>query len=219
MKGLLIKDFFLTLANRRALIIIGIMSLFLAVAGNNETFIISYVSMFSSFLLLYTMACDEMSHSNAYLLTLPITRREYVFEKYIYGFLTIVAGWGFGFIICVVKFTAERQSIDWASWMAECGIILAAAILVTAVIIPVQIKYGSEKGRLVIAVAILVVFVILIVAGDKLMEGIDVHIMGIREFLREMPVNIIVLGAGIIWLLFILISFAASVKIMEDKQM
>lgn len=92
MKGLLLKDIGL-LKNMKVMIAIYFI-LGAIFSFTNTQFILGtcYVATFSGMLGIGTLSYDEYDNGNAYLLTLPITRKEYVLEKYILTFSCILGG-------------------------------------------------------------------------------------------------------------------------------
>ncbi len=100
-RGLLEKDFRLfRYQGGRFFLVIAIVGLFLSLAGNMGT---SFVSIYiTSVMAIYsgsTISYDETEHGYNYLFSLPVNRKIYVQEKYIFSFILTVVGWCAG-IIC-----------------------------------------------------------------------------------------------------------------------
>ena len=91
MKGLIIKDFQLLFSNKRILYIVFAIALFSAMMGDGIT--LTYISSFVAVMLqvsaLSTISYDNYQHGNTFLMTLPLRRKDYVIEKYI--FCSIIA--------------------------------------------------------------------------------------------------------------------------------
>ena len=88
MKGLLIKDFQL-LKNQKSffVVFIAMAVIFLVTDMMSQDFLVSYVSFLSIIMMVSSMTYDEFNNGLSYLMTLPTTRKKYVQEKYVFGFI------------------------------------------------------------------------------------------------------------------------------------
>lgn len=88
MKAMLIKDWKLMKGQKQ---FVFILCIFLAVFGatsNNLGFLISYMTLMATIFSISTISYDEYNNGMVYLLALPISRRKYVEEKYLFCLLT-----------------------------------------------------------------------------------------------------------------------------------
>ena len=99
MKGLFIKDIALMKHNKRLLMIIFLTVLFLLMSGMNSSFLMGYMPFICCILTMGTISYDEYENGLPFLFTLPVSRKEYVKEKFLLGFLT----GGAGFLVIVVS--------------------------------------------------------------------------------------------------------------------
>ena len=87
-KGLMIKDFKLMRSQMKFFLIIMILwGVFMTTQLNMVNFFVGYVAILCSFMTISTFNYDEFENGSAYLLTLPISRRDYIFGKYLFGLL------------------------------------------------------------------------------------------------------------------------------------
>ncbi len=100
--------------------------------------------------------------------------------------------------------------------IAACGI-LPVMLVMLAVMLPVQLKYGGEKGRMATIVMVGGVFVVAIVlARAAQWLGIDVE-----EFLEKLQMMDAGTGAAVavaVAAVALLVSVRASISIMEKKE-
>lgn len=83
MKGLLIKDFRLLKGQVYFLLIVtGCVIVFMI--NGSEAFGVAYVCSMVALLSLTTVSYDEYENGCAFLFTLPITKKDYVKEKYLF---------------------------------------------------------------------------------------------------------------------------------------
>ena len=91
MRGLLIKDYRLLWNQRRTL---GIMMLIWAIVvftNTNPAFAVSYLIFSCSILAINTVSYDQHENGIIFLLSLPISRKQYVQEKYLLLLINLMA--------------------------------------------------------------------------------------------------------------------------------
>lgn len=176
MRGLLVKDIQLLLTNGRLFIVvicIGAMALFFG--SNMLAFFVGYVTIVFSFQVCTTISYDTYEHGDAFLMTLPITRKMYVAGKYVFALISAVAGWGLGFIFENIFMLTGSADISWVETWTGNLVVLTFGLLLVGIFIPVQFKFGGDNGKMVImaiAVAAMVSGFLIIKLVDRL--GIDI---------------------------------------------
>ena len=217
MSGLLEKDFCLLKSNRKTL------ALFLALAAvislsQTDTFILGYFPFLMIIMLTGTISYDEMDNGFPFLFTLPIDRKLYIREKYL---LCIVGTIGSFLIAWVLYFAAllvngvPDASEKFLESVEMFPVFLVVFFLAIAVTVPIQVKYGAEGTRIVLAgICFLGAGVILFVrkaAGDAALEKIT----SFSNLLGKNAGKIGVFAASIAALL---ISYGISARVMEKKE-
>lgn len=141
MKGLLVKDFLLMIKSKKVILFM----LFIGIVGgiNDISFATGYILMVLAILSLSTISYDEANHGLKTLFTLPVSKMDYVKEKYLFSL--IITGIGFVFVTILGCFSK--------SGFMETLIILSTALLL-ALSLPFQLKEGNEKGRIVLFVVV-----------------------------------------------------------------
>lgn len=169
------------------------------------------ISLFS----LSTISYDEFDNGNAFLFSLPISRKDYVKEKYLLSFLL-----GFGalilglLIICVAGFLKGDTIPADIIWAAL--IILSSLIIIQAIMLPFQLKYGPEKAR----IALMGTFGLIFVAGVifvKLTQAAGVGTVILAK-LSALHVGIFAAAITLIAAIFLFLSMQAAIKIVEKKE-
>ena len=112
--------------------------------NGSEAFGVAYVCSMVALLSLTTVSYDEYENGSAFLFSLPITKKDYVKEKYLFSL--IITGIGFAFVTILGCFSK--------SGFMETLIILSTALLLLALSLPFQLKEGNEKGRIVLFVVV-----------------------------------------------------------------
>lgn len=155
MKGLLTKDMMIVRRELRTLLLLAVFGVLMSFTAS-PAFAMFYVAMIGGMMALGTMAYDEADHGFSFLLTLPVSRRDYVREKFLFcGIwslgLTVVAA-----ALCLI-IGAARGAGESGEVLTVAGMALGVVWLMEAIMIPMRLKYGSEKSRIVLyAVAALI---------------------------------------------------------------
>ena len=221
MKGMLIKDFRLLKNQGKSLLL---MLLVVAIFMNFTTdvgpaFIVGYITIIFSLFTATTISYDEFDNCYLFIMTLPVTRKKYVNEKYVFALLSIVCTWVLGTvlgtILLLVQPAAEMNAAD---WLGSCiGYIFAAWICVS-IMLPIRLKFDSEKSRYANLIMIAVVFI----AAFLVSSAIDYLPVSIVEAGKEWFYGLSaggVLGiAGGITVAAVIISYLCSQHIMAKKE-
>ncbi len=174
MKGLLIKDFKLLKGQKQFFAAVLIVMTVFLMTSTSLSFVISYITVMMGMLTLTTIGYDEHENGMGYLFTLPVSRKGYVREKYLFGIMTTLP------VLAVVSAIAFLVSgirhIDFSveEWG---GAIMGSMLIVTmmlSLLIPIELKFGAERSRIAMTLVFGGAFaVVYIVAKASEFLGID----------------------------------------------
>lgn len=190
MKGLLIKDWKLLLRNQKSFLVIMSVMMVLYMAIGNPVFVISYTPMLCVFVALSTITYDMFDNGAAFLFSLPFSRKDYVREKYIFSGLITLTAW----------------------------VLLVMAILLMGVSVPLQLKFGAEKSRVVVILVMAVMFG-MVIGFFKGMEILNLKPQQILSIFYNMNTLLLALAGIVIFLVLMCISYHTSVRIMQKKEL
>lgn len=219
MKGLLIKDFQLAKTQGKMLLIVAlVIGVFMEIAGMSEGFVTGYITIIMSVFAATSISYDEYENCFSFLLVLPVSRKEYVNEKYVFSGILIFSAWLVGLTVGSVFRIIRGEPVLSAEWLAGCFSYITVAVVFLSLMLPLRLKFEGEKGRVVLPIAIAAMG-ILIYGGGKLanLVGIDVTGSSIKV-LNQMG------AAGIMAMLVIIpvaaavISWICSRHILEKKE-
>lgn len=217
MKGLLIKDFRLMKVQRSFLILMFAVGAGLALFTEDGTYAIGFPTFVISMFTVSTISYDEFDNGNAFLFSLPITRNGYVAEKYCFGILLGGAAWLLSSAIVLIADIA-RGTGALTELCFAAGVDLPVMLILLAVLLPVQLKFGGEKGR----VALLIALACIILIGSAGIKIADMLHMDIAALLDGMPVpslGAVLAAAIVIALLLLAVSMGISTSVMKRKQL
>lgn len=216
MKGLLVKDFSLIKQQKKFLAILLLLSIVLNY-NSDGSFVIGYLTFVCSFLIISSISYDEYDNGYSFLFTLPVGRKTYVRSKYIFAVLLSGCSWMVGCVIASVFYLARNQVGRLRGSMAEAWILLLAILIFLAIVLPLQFKFGAEKGRYAMLATFGICFVIGYL-GKTISDSLGIHPE--RIFYRLLAQNSWVLG-GILLLgtvIILGISYLFSVAILRQKE-
>ena len=146
MKGLLLKDFYLSWRYCRAFLVIVAVFLAVSFTGDDNIFFLIYPIMIASVIPMTLLSYDEHDKWTAYSGTLPYTRVQLVSAKYLVGLC-------FGSVAFLISMAATTvRMMLGGGFVLEQFAVVGTALLVLgclgpALILPYVFKYGAEKGR------------------------------------------------------------------------
>ncbi len=215
MKGLLIKDFALLGGQKKFLLTVIIIAAVMAVMSSNIPFIFGYSAFSISMFSLSTIGYDEFENGNAFLFTLPITRKLYVVEKYLFTLILAACALAFSCILslCIMLYD-KSLSFPSITFLAVTLGILAVSF---SFLLPLQFKFGSEKGRIAMLAFCVVIFV-LYFAFSKLAEHFEINLVKLVYQITSLNVAVIAMCATALFIAVVLISVCISIKIMKKKE-
>ena len=151
MKGLLLKDLILIREQAKTLLVIAVGGVCMSLAFEPTT-VISYLTIIAAMVMIGTISYDEFDNGFSYLFTLPVTRKMYVREKYVFSvvgtiFFVLASTLLSIFLAVFLKQSDLSGYLDTA--LLTLASVLAVVLLYLALMIPLRIKYGSEQGKIV----------------------------------------------------------------------
>ena len=157
MKGLLIKDFRLMFQRKRSFLMI-LLCGFLFCFSTDAEYFVGWLVLIGAIFALSTIAYDEHDNCYPFLMTLPVTKKGYAIEKYVFGMLCGAAFWVIGVVFYAAAAVIRGTPVNLGEKVLSFLMFLLIPLLILDITIPVNLKFGSEKIRLVMRIIWGVVF-------------------------------------------------------------
>ena len=213
MKGLFIKDLCL-MAKRKTYFLLVLVICVAVTYVNNPQFVFGYMTIILSLFTTSSVSYDEFDNCYPYLMSLPITRKEYVKEKYLYGLALSGCGWIASAILYIIICLVKGLQVNIVEDLVCSLMYIPFAMIVISFYLPVILKYGSDKSRTVMLVIYGVIAVMIMVASGltsvPFVSNIN-NLEGINDFAVTGIIGALGLIVGII-------SIKVSTGIMENKE-
>lgn len=155
MIGLIIKDI---LVNKKYLYVTVGVTLFYILYGimlNNINFFISFLMLFGFMFILSSFAYDDMAGWDMYVLSMPTSKNQIVFAKYLLSLLFILLASIISILVNVITEVFKNNSVSKEAFIT-IWIYIGIALLFDSIQIPLVIKLGSEKARYAILAIIFI---------------------------------------------------------------
>lgn len=146
MKGLLRKDLFMILKYGRTLLIMCVIFLAMSIVAEENFFFIVYPVLLGGVLPVTLLSYDERFGWNRYCDALPITRKQVVDERYLMSLLS--------FFVLYVLTLAVQAAVLLPKGRGEdllelAGLLPSLGLVAPALMLPITLRWGVEKGRIV----------------------------------------------------------------------
>lgn len=217
MRGLFEKDIRIIKNQKKMMLIFAGMGVLPLLSGVEISFILPYMA---SVMTSVAISYDSMDNGNSFLFTLPVRRKDYATEKYFFvcGFgavsALIVA------IACGILLLVRKSEMTAGVLGVETMICLLIVLLLADLLVPLQIKFGAEKSKIVILATVGI-----LVLGFEIMKNLDQYMQGISSWGRNLWQIIssykILFGiAGILLVaLLTFVSWTISCRVLEKLEM
>lgn len=216
MKGLLIKDFMLVKNQKQLFGIALIMTVVLMVGNHDASFALGYGLVMFSMLVITTISYDKYEKGMSYLFTLPVSRKQYVQEKYMFAIIMLlfasVAEAAILIVVTGMKIVPANKE-ELLLVFGACG---GTVLLMDSLMIPLQLKFEAERMQVIYIAVFGVTFAsvyALLYITKKL--GVDLD----KTIGMILSANLAtVIGVWIAFLAAVmLISYLVSVRVMRKK--
>lgn len=212
MTGLLIKDLRLLKNQGRTYLFIILFAGVIAWFGpaNTAQFLYVYIPILISMFTVSTFNYDEFDNGMLYLLSLPVRRRDYVTEKYLFGLLLAVAS-------CLLSTVIGLLSGQRAEMLVVSGVAVILVLIMLCLYIVFTVWLGPEKGRAAGIFVLLGGFALFYAALTKFKDETGAFLKKVTDMSRT---EVLMLAAALLAAaaLFIIGCWLISVKLMERKE-
>ena len=219
MKGLLIKDYKLMLGQKSFLGMAALMSVLYLAIYKDPTFAVVFITVMCTMFTVSTLSYDEYENGSAFLFTLPITKKDYVKEKYLFAGILLLIGLIVSMIMWYITAVIKTGNIAWDDWMSCCIGGVTAGLMMVAVALPAQLKFGPERGRIALVTIVLLAVALGILMqeftkGTKFAQSAKRILNQIDKLGTKGILGVIV----IIWVIVGVISMIISMRVMEKRE-
>lgn len=218
MRGLLLKDFALLKGQKQFFGIVFLITAMFMFTIDTIGFAIAYVMIMMSMFTISTISYDEYENGMAYMFTLPIDRKLYAVEKYVYSIAIMLMSGGamllFGFAMVRIRGLATEPEELIVTFVS--GMFLV--ILMLSLMIPITFKFGMEKSRIVMMALFILLFVGSFGFAKLFKEEAAYYLSRFVKLLNGMQVELLTGGMLMVMAILLAVSSAVSVAVIKKKE-
>lgn len=212
MSGMIYKDLMLLKTQWKFFISFVAIAIIMQATMENSDFVLGYLTICGSMMVLNTISYDEYDNGNAFLFSLPVSRKSYVLEKYAFAFLTGGAAWLVA-VISEVIFNAIKAEASVNEILISAPAYLIVLTLVLSLVLPLRLKFGGEK----------LMFVYIGIGGGAMIIGFLLKWLGFDfsravKFLSGIGIWGVLAGLAVIAAIVLALSYKISQIIMSRKE-
>ena len=195
MKGLLLKDWYMTKKYCRYYLFVGIGFIILSLISSGNMFFVFYPCLLCGMIPVNLLGYDERSRFTEYVSTLPYTKAQIVSAKYLIGLFAQIAILTVNCIAQSVKMGIEGNFVL-KEFLVLVMLLLIMASIASSLTLPFIFKYGVEKGRGAYYVMIGVICAGSIIATTIFKDALQnkIHLNGILPIASLVGVGIYALS-------------------------
>ena len=209
MIGLIYKDLMVMRKTLALYMVIFVVYGYMGIAYDQGGLMFAMVLVLSAILPVSSIAYDERCKWDKIANTAPLSRKEIVMAKYLFAILLTV----FSVAVCFVIYLFDSR-MPMTEKLIMCYMLTMGGMLYQALLLPVNIKFGAEKGRNIM-MAIMFVPVLLVVAVSN--TGL-VDLPAVVLFLENNEQLIPYIVTATVAVVYS-VSVTLSVKIYENKDL
>ena len=156
MTGLVRKDFYLSMSMLRSYVAVAAVFALLTLAGIYEiSFFVAYVSVMCIMMPVNLFAYDEQARWDKYAAALPAGRAGVVKARYLFTILICLGSLVFSLLLqLIVALSTGAQGQARTDLLLSGFLPAAYGCIMNAVLLPLLFKFGSQKGRLYLILAL-----------------------------------------------------------------
>ncbi|MFM9534960.1 ABC-2 transporter permease [Lysinibacillus sp. IITD104] len=149
MVGLILKDLMTIQRQMKAQAFVLVFLLVMAIFMQQSSMLLAIIVFIVTIQAITALSYDEQSKWDKYANTLPISKADIVFSKYILSVMLMIIGLVMALpIIFFINFFTNNEITS--EFFLTFNLIVTLALCSLAVLLPIYIKFGSIKGRIVL---------------------------------------------------------------------
>lgn len=212
---MLIKDLYIIKTQCKFFVFLVLVAILMAVAQKDISVAMPYLMFVFSIFTINTIAYDDMDGGMAFLLTLPVRRKEYVFSKYVVGMILALSSMLMSWLLAFLFGRLFSTDFEMADNMIVGIMLMGVVLSFLGLSLPSILKFGPEKGR----TTMFIIFAVVVLGVYGVEEVLKKSGMNIEQFfssyLNEVTGPVAFLLTGLVCYC---ISFFISKKIVENKE-
>lgn len=210
MRALIKKDFYNCYCTSPIWIIMMLVYISAGVL-TDQVFFLSFSAMIPALLVNSTISADEAIKWEPFALAMPVSRRQLVYSRYLFGFLNLLMIGAFMLLCGMIGHFLGLENISQRMMMLP--LLGAVGTLVMALNIPLEIRFGGTRGHLMSVLCMGGIIAVCLGVGTVVSVQANAWNDILELLLRKQP--ILLLAAAVI--ISLAVSVYLSIHFQEKK--
>ena len=218
MKGMLVKDFRLLGQRKRFFLLMTLCGVCMSFGMDGSGFIVGWMTMVATLFSLSTLSYDEYDNCMPFLMSMPVSPKEYAAEKYLFGFLCGISGWLLAVVIELGSMLVRHVPFRIGEEILMSCMFLPLMMIMLSLCLPIDLKWGLEKGRLVLFLIYGIVFGAIPIIQKKTSVSSSNLLSDFAQTLGSAKPAALLLVFVVIASAAVALSLRISIRIMSKKE-
>lgn len=151
---------------------------------------------------------DSRSKFEKFAFSMPIKKKDYVFSKLFFSFVFGILGAFACFIFMILQ-----KSMPIENALVMSLLIFTSTVFMSSIQLPFVVKFGEEKGRLIIVVSYFLIF-----AASTFLKDKSEWLYKFFKVINKLSIFLIIVALIFIMVILITVLVSISIKILEKKE-
>ncbi len=162
MRAMILKDLLCMKKQAKSVLLVLLVWLVISLTTASGAFFCGLSIIYVIILPMASLSYDERSHWDSRALTMPVTRAQLVLGRYIVALLMGLAMLAISAVVTLL--------IDGAEGLPLCLVFFLAGVFLLSLCMPLMLKLGVEKARILVALCYLVPFGLMLLAEQLVVD-------------------------------------------------
>lgn len=212
--GLVKKDLYTLKSYRKTLLAFLIIFGAIGFLQKYDSLFIMMMALGFEMCVLATFSYDEFNHTDRYLLTLPVSKKQFVQSKYMLSIVGLFLGMIVGMICSMILMILNHLPINFTEYLIMATGTFFGISILQAIQIPCMYQFGAEKGRIQVFLIIGLLFAISIGIGYLCYHvfNITISMRGLEQWLIQYGTILFIFLTAIFYFISYKISYHVVLK-------
>ena len=179
--------------------------------------VLPYMTIFGTIFSVSTISFDEADNGYSYIMTLPVTYKDYVYEKYMFCMAGGIAAGLVTMVFFLIGTGIRGTAVVTSDMLIAAAAVLPPIVIIESFLIPVQLRFGNSKSRIFIMVVIGAVIASVYVM-DRVVGDVEQKAAEVMKAVDGIKPLYVIIGVVAATMIILAVSVMCSMRVMRRKQ-
>lgn len=179
--------------------------------------VLPYMTIFGTIFSVSTISFDEADNGYSYIMTLPVTYKDYVYEKYMFCMAGGIAAGLVTMVFFLIGTGIRGNAVVTSDILMAAVAVLPLIVIIESFLIPVQLRFGNSKSRIFIMILIGAVIASVYVM-DRVVGDVEQKVAEVIKAVDGIKPLYGIIGVVAATMIILAVSVMCSMRVMRRKQ-